>query len=785
MPFANALAKLEFDRVLRRIVRYTRSEPGARFLKNIQVQTSPEIITKELSTVSEMKSLLESESEIPIDGIFPIAAILQKSSVDGALLSGTEILHVGSTLNASRLIRSFLQKHKEQSPLVWEIAETIEVDKVLEFNIEKTVDESGEVKVTASKELQTIRRSIAEKYESLRKKLGDILRRVSDAGFSQEEIITTREGRMVLPVKVEHKNQVSGFIHSASASGATVFIEPTETLDLNNEIRSLQFQEQREITRLLKEITVQIGEARQWLQVNLEILAHLDALQAKGKHSIEVVGRAATVTADGQLVFKGARHPLLLQAHGYAGTVPLDLTLGDEYSTLVISGPNAGGKSVAMKCVGLLVLMIQSGLHIPASEASVRAFRKVFVDIGDDQSVENDLSTFSSHLKNLKEISRNADEHSLVLIDEIGSGTDPAEGSSIAASFLELLTKRRTLTIATTHHGMLKLFAHETEGIENGAMEFDHSTLAPTYRFRSGIPGSSFALEMAERLGLSPELLGRARALLGPGRVKLDELLTKLESSVQQYEEKLREARENESGLRTLKSEYESKLKNQSKELRELKRAAVSEAKVLVDKANALIEQAIKEIREQEASRDSIKTSGAILDSLRKEIDREEETVRAVPVAEGNGALLHEGSLVVLDEGSEMGEIISIDKETATVVFGALKIRVPLSQLVPAKGDKRARSRVNVSSIEKPDDVQQELDLRGMTGAEALSQVDKFIDSAILSGLNRVDIIHGKGTGALRKKVGDFLSSHPRVRSFRLGDWNEGGMGVTIVDLAD
>jgi len=785
MPFANALAKLEFGRVLQRIVRYTSSEPGASFLKNIQVHTSPEIITRELSTISEMKLLLESESAIPIDGILPIAPVLQKSSVDGALLSGTEILHVGSTLRASRLIRSFLQRHKEQSPLVWDIAEAIEVDKVLEFNIEKTVDENGDVKPGASKELQTIRRAIAEKYGSLRKKLGDILRRVSDAGFSQEEIITTREGRMVLPVKIEHKNQVSGFIHSASASGATVFIEPTETLDLNNEIRSLQFQEQREINRLLKEITVQIGEARRWLGVNLQTLAHLDAVQAKAKHSIEVVGQPATVTPDGEVVFKGARHPLLLQTHGHAGTVPLDLTLGDQYSTLVISGPNAGGKSVAMKCVGLLVLMIQSGLHVPVAEASVRAFRRVFVDIGDDQSVENDLSTFSSHLKNLKEIAENADEHSLVLIDEVGSGTDPAEGSAIAASFLASLTKRGALTIATTHHGMLKLFAHETEGIENGAMEFDHSTLAPTYRFRPGIPGSSFALEMAQRMGLDQTLLDHARILLGPGRVKLDELLTQLEASVQQYEEKLRDARRNESTMQALRLEYESKLKDQSKELREIKRVAVGEAKALVDKANGLIQQAIKEIREREASRDSIKSSGAILDSLRSEIKREGDSVQAEPDTQESGTLLQEGSIVVLEKGSETGEIISMDRDMATVVFGALKMKVPVAQLVQAKDTKHPRPRGKTGSFEKPEDVQRELDLRGMTGDEALSHVDKFIDSAILSGLNRVDIIHGKGTGSLRKKVSEFLSSHARVRSFRLGDWNEGGMGVTIVDLVD
>ncbi|MEK9135619.1 MAG: endonuclease MutS2, partial [Bacteroidota bacterium] len=510
MQFEHAAAKLEFEKVLQRVQRYAASEPGKELLGSSTFSSSVSDIKNELSCVSEVKSLIESEGYLPIEGIHSVKASIQKSGVEGAVLQPREVLQVGLTMKAAKTLREFLSKQRMQALLVWGIAEPLHVDRVLIYNIERAIDESGAVKASASKELQSIRRTINEKYDQLRKRLEAILKSVSDQGFSQDDIITTREGRMVIPVKAEHKNRVQGFIHSASASGATVFIEPSETLETNNDIRSLQFQEQREVERILKELTLQIREQRDQLLNNLNILARLDALHAKAKYSIEVLGVQPRVVESGQMKLVQARHPLLLMSHGYKGTVPLDLDLGADYNTLVISGPNAGGKSVAMKCVGLLVLMTQAGLHIPASDqAVVRVFRKLFVDIGDEQSIENDLSTFSSHLRNLREIAAGADRDSLVLIDEIGSGTDPAEGGAIAAAMLETLTKRDSSTIATTHHGALKVFAYETEGVENGAMEFDQATLTPTYRFKAGIPGSSYALEMADRLGLDKELLVR------------------------------------------------------------------------------------------------------------------------------------------------------------------------------------------------------------------------------------------------------------------------------------
>ncbi len=524
-----------------------------------------------------MKRLLEEEEGLPLEGLQPIGPALSRSSIEGRNAPAERTAADPDDLRAARLTRTVLAKRRESAFLLWNIAEGLEGDKVLEFNIGQAIDDSAAVKTNASKDLQAIRRSIAETSEQLRKRLETILRGVSDLGFSQDEIITTREGRMVIPVKTEHKRNVPGFIHSASASGATVFVEPTETLELNNEIRSLQFQEQREVERILQVLTAQVRERRPILDENLRRIAMLDFLQAKARYSIEILGVEPQVSAEGPVKLVRARHPMLLLNHGLNGTVPLDLELGNGFTTLVISGPNAGGKSVAMKCVGFIVLMAQAGLHVPAAEGTrLKVFRDLHVDIGDDQSIENDLSTFSSHLRNLKSIVDGAGAESLVLIDEIGSGTDPAEGGAIAAAVLQQLTKSGAYTIATTHHSALKVFAHDTEGVENGAMEFDQQSLTPTYRFCAGVPGSSYALEMAERLGMPAELLSQARTELGDQQARLDSLLTQLESSHQRSRSLQETMLLEKAELDRLTAEYREKMAAVNREIKLLKQQALA-----------------------------------------------------------------------------------------------------------------------------------------------------------------------------------------------------------------
>ena len=433
--------------------------------------------------------------------------------------------------------------------------------------------------------------------------------------------------------------------------------------------------------------------------------------------------------------------------------------------------------------------MTQSGMHIPAREDAVMpVFTNMFVDIGDEQSIESDLSTFSSHLANLKTIVRGATSRSLVLIDEIGTGTDPAEGGALAAAVLERLTHVNALTIATTHHGALKMFAHETPGIENGAMEFDQKTLAPTYRFRTGVPGSSYALEMADRLGFPPDLMDRSRVLLGGDHMRMDTLLQELEASAQEHRETTEKLKNERARAEALAREHAEKLAVFNKESRELRRKAAEEARAIVERANAVIEQAVKDIREHHASKETVREARTQVNAVRSTLDQITRAPEPEPLPEpGAAGPLSPGMTVVLSGETEAGEIegISPDGRTATVVFGIVRMRVPVSELEATRKRKSPRPSPVAAYPEKMEEVQRELDLRGLTGDEALPLVDKFIDAAILAGLHRVDVIHGKGTGALRRRVTEFLTNHPRVRSYRLGEWNEGGTGATVVELTD
>jgi DNA mismatch repair protein MutS2 len=733
-----------------------------------------------------MKSLIESEGEPPLAGIRDVESAVRRAAIAGTILTPKELLEIAETMRAGRVIRSFLSRHRENIPSLFSIYGDIYTDKVLEFNVDRAIDSSGAVRSSASKELGSIRRSIVDKYELLRKRLQGILRSVSDLGMTQDDIITTREGRMVIPVKASHQKQVPGFIHSSSASGATVFIEPTETLELNNLITDLQFQERREIDKILGELSAQVGSVRDEIVASISHLAQIDSLQARARHSIAILGSQPEVSAGPGLRLSGARHPLLMATHGYRDTVPVDIELGTDYQTLVISGPNAGGKSVTMKSVGLLTLMAQTGLHIPATaDSSIRVFRKVFVDIGDEQSIENDLSTFSSHLNALKQIVEEADSESLVLVDEIGTGTDPAEGGALAAAILEVLTERKVCTIATTHHGFLKVFAHQTSGVGNGAMEFDQETLRPTYRFKGGIPGSSYALEMARRLALDNRLLNRSRELLGHRESRMETLLMELEAATQRYKRESEQLSTERTTIAALIKEYEGKLAAVAAEIRDQKRNALAEARRILDDANALVERSVREIREKNADKETLRHARTEISAFREKVGREEEST--TNLGEDIAYEIREGMTVRLRTGGESGKVESLitTKGTAFVQFGNIRMKVNLADLVPAEPAKSISREIRSADVSDPIPQVHQVDVRGMTGDEAVNIVDKLIDSAILGGLHRVDVIHGKGTGALRKRLADFLSQHPRVRSFRLGEWNEGGSGATIVDLGD
>lgn len=771
--FASALRKLEFDKVLRRIGSLAVSDPGKVVCDAIAPSTDPAWIVAELQRVEEAKQLLITEGSMPLEGLKDILPHLKKTTVEERILTPTELLEVAGCLRAGRMMSGFLRKRTSIAPGLATIAQGLFADKVIEFNIESALTEAGQVRDSASRDLQSIRREMAQLREHLRKRLTAILKEVSQKEMTQDDIITTRDGRLVIPVKSEYKHRVAGFIHSTSASGATVFLEPAEALDLNNGLRELQFREQREIDRILRDLTAQVAGVREELLRSLQTLAVLDGLAARGRYSIEIMGSAPQVAPAGRLVLSAARHPLLLQTHPRDEVVPLSIELGGETRTIMITGPNAGGKSVALKTVGLCVLLAQSGIHVPASpDSRIPVFSGVFVDIGDDQSIEQDLSTFSSHLASLRAILQGASDRSLVLIDEIGAGTDPVEGDALAASLLQHLLNVGALTIATTHHSSLKVFAHRTPGMANASMEFDQQHLRPTYRFCFGIPGSSYALELAQRMELDPRILREARAMLGDQTTTLESLIASLQQQLSIAREAAAEARAKESRLTQLVDSYEQKLADVRNEIRDLRQAAREEVRKMVAEGQATIERTVRSIRESSAQKDIAKQARDALRSITRELDETPDT-EPVPVS------LHVGQSVRLKGTSPEGEITAINGSLATVLWENGTMKVRLHELEPAPQRDAGRTDATFALPE----VTSELDLRGLTGDEAANKVQHFLDDAYVAGLHRVDIIHGKGTGALRRRIADLLKGYPHVKSFRLGQWNEGGSGVTVVEL--
>jgi DNA mismatch repair protein MutS2 len=615
--------------------------------------------------------------------------------------------------------------------------------------------------------------------DALRRRLESILRKVAQQEFLQDEIVTTRDGRFVIPIKSEYKHSVPGFIHSTSSSGATVFIEPAESLELNNALRELQLREQREIHRILADLTKQVSAIREPLAVSFSTLTEIDVIVARGKYSIEICGNPPVISPEPFIKLINARHPILLQHLKREEVVPLSIELGMGTHTLIITGPNAGGKTVTMKTVGLLSLCVQAGIHIPAdSESELYPFQNYFVDIGDDQSIENDLSTFSSHLNSLHKILEEADASSLVLIDEIGAGTDPSEGGALAAIVLQDLTARRAITIATTHHGMLKVFAHETSGMDNASMEFDQESLGPTYRFRSGIPGSSYAFELAERLGISQSVLNRARVQMGDEKTKLESLLQELEHQIQEYKGQLRQTAKEKEHLESMVLSYEQKTTQLKRELGTIRKKAIEEAKEIVQQAHIKVERSVKEIRESGAQREIVHSSRQVLKKLGEDL---EKFTAVEELTNPQGAeSIEKGDIVRIRDGHESGEVKEIHGKDAIVLCGNARLRIALIDL---HREQKQMKQVHTASAITVPEAAHEIDLRGLFGDDAIAQVQAFLDNAYAAGLHRVDIIHGKGTGALRKKISEFVKMYPHMKTFRLGEWNEGGSGVTVVEL--
>ncbi|HLF13334.1 MAG TPA: endonuclease MutS2 [Bacteroidota bacterium] len=776
--FLSSLSKVEFDKVRLRIGGYLQTPMGNDHLVSLVPRTDEAWIRGEQALTTEMKRLLGEGTPVPIRGLPDLRTALQRASIVDFILPAADLLSIARLASNSRELKAFFSGRAEEYPGLAALMTPLTINKVLEYNILRAVDEEGRVMDGASQTLKSIRRSIRKKSEALRSQMESILGSLHKKGVTQEELITTRDGRLVIPVRAEFKHQVPGFIHSISASGATAFIEPTQTLEMNNDLRTLESQEHQEIETILRELTTQVRHSIPSLTGNISVIGRIDFLNAKAGYSVEIGGNEPRLNIERRLKLRSAIHPLLLSKHRRSEITPLDLEAGESFNTLIISGPNAGGKSVAMKTVGLLAAMAQSGCHIPASpDSEICVFSEIFVEMGDEQSIENDLSTFSSHLKNLKVIVENVTGKSLVLIDEIGNGTDPALGAALGIAVLERLSSNNALTIVTSHHSAFKTAGFDHEQMENAGMGFDSDTLLPNYRLSVGRPGNSYALEIAKNMHFPDDVLRRSFSLAGEDSVKLSEYLTRFEERTHRLEKTLSAAEEKERKASEIIHLYEEKLRGISQEVKSIRSRATTEANDLLDDVKRRIETLVREIRESSASRDVVRKAKEEISNFKKSHPLKED------MPELHAILKVEPGMLVKIRGTDMaGEVIElVDAKKVVLESAGKRVIVALDSLEITRENPLVLFKQN--EFIDFSDVTNEIDLRGLYGDESIELLDQFIDKAVLLRLTRVRIIHGKGKGALRKRVNEYLSKNKNVASFQLGEWNEGGAGVTIAIL--
>ncbi len=753
-------------------------------------------IRRALRQVAEYQDALRFDDRIPFDAVADLSAALDEIAPEGAYLDPEALIAIRDALATMRLVRAYFLQRKEKYPTLAADAEGLPALQPLEDRLRRLVGDDGQIQEQASPELRRIRQRLARRQAELREAMQRALRNAIGQGHATEEQPTMRGGRMVIPVRVEAKRKVDGFVHDVSATGQTVYVEPAACLDMNNDVRALEAEERREIIRLLREATAAIRQERPAIRAGLDAVAGLDVVQAKARLAIAMRAETPQLNTDGVVAIKDGRNPVLALRFGQEGdardVVPLNLTLGQDFVTLLITGPNAGGKTVALKTVGLFALMIAYGMPLSAHPSSQFAlFSHLFADIGDGQSIEEDLSTFSSHVANLHDMLHQAAPSSLLLIDEAGTGTDPAEGGALAQAVLEAFTRRGARTIATTHHGSLKAFAHETPGVENGSMQFDQETLSPTYIFQSGIPGSSYAFAIAERTGLEAGVLARARELVGAEKTSLEELINTLERRAAALEQQLRDAEAAAAQARTDQARYQALYETLQEQTSGIKAKALDEAEALLQQANAQVERTIREIRESQAAREATREARTELETLKSTLQQEKQQVqkrakkRAPNASPAPAAPLAVGDRVVLDGGGATAELIELDGKEAVIQAGSMHMRVKTSRLTKVGGPKRQQVTVRhlsddplqMSAVR----ARQRIDLRGRRVDEALAETARFVDEAIAANLNRVEILHGKGTGALRGAIHDYLGQVPDVSRFEDAGWDEGGPGVTYV----
>lgn len=772
-----SLKEIEFPIVLEHIAQFALSELGKEIVLHIVPDYPLNWLIEEHNRIAEMRDLLAKNEVFPSEGISDIRPQLHKSLISGSFLTASELLDVYDALRACRLLSQYFTSKSEISPALAEFGKGFYENRFLEKHITDAIDDTGSIKDTASRELAEIRKNIVETSSRLRSRMNKLLAKVAEEDKVTDEFVTQRDGRFVLPMRASDKRSVPGIIHGMSNTGLTVFVEPTEIVEMNNQLSLLLSDERREMIRILTVLTAELSaEASLFLQ-STEVLAHFDAMFAKASYALEKNGVKPHIISGPEIELYNVYHPLL-QSQKSVKPIPLTIEFTSDKRGHLISGPNAGGKTVALKSIGLNIAMALSGIF-PLGECRT-GLKKIFSAIGDHQSIENNLSTFSSQIVTLKNILSNAASDSLILVDEICSGTDPQEGSALASGIIDFFIDKKSMFVVTTHQSTLKSYALNRPEILNASMEFDTEHLKPTYRFQSGIPGNSYAFVLAESIGMPQSVLNHAKTYLGDKHSELEKSIASLQIFKSQAEESLRIAHSERLAITTLKKDYEEKALEFKQKKSEYLQNAKQEAKEIVQKANALIEHTIKEIREQKRDINDIRKE---FSAIKKEIEHAVKDNKDIIPADIGFAV--GDAVMISDNQRDIGSIIIVDEATqsAIVEFNGIKFKTALYNLVKAKKSDQKKYQKSSGGILKLD-AKTTIDIRGFRADEACKEVEKLISDALISNIAIVTIIHGKGTGALRQAIHSQLSQHPGVSSYRNGFIAEGGDGITVVEIA-
>lgn len=809
----NFETKIGFDAIRNEIAKRCISPLGMTWCGEMQFSTNYEEVTRKLHETDEFVSILQSQREFPLNYFFDMREVLKSIALPGSYISTEHLFQLQRSLITIGEIRHFFNNNEERSPYpcLKELTSSMESFPVILDEIGRILDKFGNIKDSASPLLSELRNTIQRVTSSI----NGILRRVISQG-KQEGVLendvqpSVRDGRLVIPVSPMHKRKVKGIVHDESASGKTVFIEPEEIVEANNRIRETEAEIAREIIRILTEVTDVVRPHADELQTSYKTLGKVDFIRAKALLAIDINAQLPHVDAKPHIEWFHAVHPTLLISLREQGkeVVPLDIELNKRQRMLLISGPNAGGKSVCLKTVGVVQYMMQCGILPPLySNSHMGMFRNIFIDIGDQQSLEDDLSTYNSHLQNMKTFLNRGDKDTLVLIDEMGSGTEPQMGGAIAQAILEQLNDKQMFGVVTTHYQNLKHFAEDTEGIVNGAMLYDRGRMQPLFQLSIGYPGSSFAIEIARKIGLDRQVIEKASEIVGSDYINMDKYLLDLVRDRKYWESKRHDVHQKEKKLDAILSQYNERLERISDQHKQIIKEAKAEAREIVKQSNSQIERTIREIRETQAEKEKTKEVRRQLDEFKRRLEgnegeenkkllqlrakhqtRQKNTAQQKKKQNMADTPLQQGDNVVLKGQTAIGTIISVDEKYATVAFGAIKTRVETGKL--QRSNRKLERQASSVSRTTTNDIRDrqlhfkpEIDVRGMRGDEALQAITYFMDDAIQFEAKRVRILHGTGTGALRELIRQYLRTVEGVRTAHDEDIRLGGAGITVVEL--